>query len=311
MKKFRSKEEALAYYKKHTLILTQTDDKDSDTMFSAWLEYGLNADIIFKSYSKPIRAIRRLWADGYLPGANFWYGDWKESLSEYKTVIVHADERIRTVPRWIRKNFPNIRIIYWYWNPVNNRSLPSLTKTTDIELWSFDRNDCMKYGMQQNIQYYYTVRNLIQMKPEYDLYFIGHDKGRKDEVKKVTETFKNLGLASRVDLVGNGKQFIPYSEVQKRIACSRAILEINQKGQSGYTLRALESLFFNKKLITTNDAICNEEFYRPENVFVLNKDKDLKKFMETPVVDVSEYKKKHDIDMWFWNFMKDQCEITG
>lgn len=311
MKKFRSKEEALTYYKKHTLVLTQTADKSSDMMFSAWLEYGLNADIIFKSYPKPIRAIRRLWADGYIPGASIWYGDWKSSMNDYETVIVHADERTRTVPGWIHKNYPNIRIIYWYWNPVNDKSLPSLTNTSGIELWSFDSNDCKKYEMKQNIQYYYTVRNLTQIKPEYDLYFIGHDKGRRDEIQRVTQYFKSLGYTSRVDLVGDDDQLIPYKEVQSRIAKSRAILEINQKGQSGYTLRTLESLFFNKKLITTNEAIYSEEFYRPENVFVLNKDDDLKKFMETPVVDVTEYKKKHDIDMWFWNFIKDQCEITA
>lgn len=58
-------------------------------------------------------------------------------------------------------------------------------------------------------------------------------------------------------------------------------------GTNGFTLRVLESLFFEKKLITNNINIINCEFYNKNNIFIINKDNldDLNDFLK------SEYKK--------------------
>lgn len=58
-------------------------------------------------------------------------------------------------------------------------------------------------------------------------------------------------------------------------------------GTNGITLRVLESLFFEKKLITNNINIINCEFYNKNNIFIINKDNldDLNDFLK------SEYKK--------------------
>lgn len=58
-------------------------------------------------------------------------------------------------------------------------------------------------------------------------------------------------------------------------------------GTNGLTLRVLESLFFEKKLITNNINIINCEFYNKNNIFIINKDNldDLNDFLK------SEYKK--------------------
>lgn len=291
--------------KRKTLILTQTDP-NGDMMFHAWKRAGLNADIIFRPQSRLFRLIRRLWADYFLPGYSWWYGNWKNELQQYNTVIVHADKRTRTVPKYIHTIKPSMRIIYWYWNPVNKNTLPKLAQDDNIECWSFDDDDCMKYHMNKNIQYYYELSE-IKNKEEYDVYFIGHDKGRKKKIEEIKKEIQRRKISGKFDVIGEFEKEIPYSEVQKRIGKSYAILEVTQEGQVGSTLRALEALFFRKKLITTNLNIVKEDFYNRNNIFIYGKD-DMEKlydFIKTPYDKTSDlFRNRHTIDAWFLNFFR-------
>lgn len=292
--------------KNKTLILVQTDP-NRDVMFNAWKNSGLNANIIFKQKSKIIRFLRRLWADHFLPGYSLWYENWKKNLDRYETVIIHADIRTRTVPKFIHKMKPSMRIIYWYWNPVNENSKPELTKDKNIECWSFDKKDCKTYGMRSNIQYYYNQNLNTEPNVEYDLYFVGRDKGRSKWLNTIIKYIEELNISYKFDLFGDSDLGIPYAEVQNRLKKSKAILEINQDGQVGCTLRALEALFFRKKLITTNINIKNEDFYNPNNIFVYGVDdiQNLKEFVNSPYDKASDiYKEKHTIEAWFLNFFE-------
>lgn len=294
--------------KARTLILTQTDP-DDDMMFSAWKNAGLSADIIFKPQNKFVRMIRRLWADGMIPGCSLWYGDWKKSIEKYNTVIVHADMRTRTVPLYIHKVKPEMRVIYWYWNPVNKDTLPQLTRDDRIECWSFDEKDCEKFHMKKNVQYYYEQDDVENGGVEYDVYFVGHDKGRRRTIEKIVKQLETQNLHGRFDLIRETEPIIPYLEVQERIKKTRAILEVNQEGQVGCTLRALEALFFRKKLITTNLSIEKEEFYNPKNIFIIGKDdlKGLHEFVYAPYDMKSDrFKDEHTIDAWFMNFFLEE-----
>ena len=178
--------------KQKTLILTQTDPL-TDMMFRTWIKNGMNADIIFSPKPKIIRAIRRMWTDGFLPGDEFWYGDWKNDLEKYDTVILHASERTRRIPTYIHKKKPSMRIIYWYWNRVNADSRPELAWDKNIEPWSFDKDDCIRYRMQQNIQYYQYPADVNNEPIEYDLYFIGHDHNRTAQICRFSRKRKNRG----------------------------------------------------------------------------------------------------------------------
>ena len=103
----------------------------------------------------------------------------------------------------------------------------------------------------------------------------------------------------------NNEKNIPYEEVQRRISKTNAILEINQAGQIGITLRAMEALFFRKKLITNNAHIIQEDFYNPNNVFIIGKDDMslLKDFLSQPYDTAADsFRNKHTIDAWFSNF---------
>lgn len=64
---------------------------------------------------------------------------------------------------------------------------------------------------------------------------------------------------------------------------SKAIVEINQSQQNGLTVRALEALFTEKKLITNNLDIINMDFYNKNNIFIIGQDSFnlLRKFIDS------------------------------
>lgn len=78
---------------------------------------------------------------------------------------------------------------------------------------------------------------------------------------------------------------------------SRVILDSPQDHQMGLTMRCLEAVFSGRKLITTNPAIRSCDFYRPENILVLESgeagnEKKLAeqalRFVQTPMVPLPE-----------------------
>lgn len=294
--------------KEKTLILTQTDP-DKDTMFNSWIQSGLKADIIFKNVSKPLRFVRRIVAN-YLPYLFIspWLGDWKEKLGQYNTIILHASELTSRIPQYIHSVNPKIRIIYWYWNPVNEKSKPSRLTDKNVELWTFNRRDQYKYNMNYNVQYYSGPMQTSQNNDiKYDVYFIGHDKGRKDYINKVKKLMESQNIKCKFSIIpDNSKKFVPYNTVKRNLLSSKAVLEVNQDGQDGYTLRALESLFLKRKLITNNTSLKKANFFCEDNIYILCQNINpigIKKFIDSPYNHkVDSFLHEYTIDSWFNNF---------
>ena len=51
---------------------------------------------------------------------------------------------------------------------------------------------------------------------------------------------------------------------------SKCILDIPYKGQSGLTIRTIESIGLHTKLITTNKSIREYDFYDENNIFIMD-----------------------------------------
>jgi hypothetical protein len=70
------------------------------------------------------------------------------------------------------------------------------------------------------------------------------------------------------EIIMDGK--LPLECVNEIEAQSRCVIDVNLD-RSGVALRVIKALATGKKVITNNPHIVNEEFYRPENVKVINK----------------------------------------
>jgi hypothetical protein len=77
------------------------------------------------------------------------------------------------------------------------------------------------------------------------------------------------------ELRGN-RQFLIFRPLsaalnRKNILQSKVILDIAHPAQSGLTMRTIELIGMQKKIITTNDDIVNYDFYHPNNILIVNR----------------------------------------
>jgi len=71
---------------------------------------------------------------------------------------------------------------------------------------------------------------------------------------------------------------ITLEETEKIQSRSKCIVDISYRGRYGLTLHCLSAVASNKKLITTNKHIAEEDFYRPDNISIVDE--------QNPSVDI-------------------------
>lgn len=269
---------------------------------------------LYKSCNKIFRLIRRIsvkWNISIRP----FLGSWYKRMNEYDSIIIDANAINSTLPQWLRKNKYSGRIIYWYWNPVISCVNPMKIRRDLCELWSFDPIDCVKYDMHFNSQYYFpTIHLKKEEKIEYDVFFIGREKGRLVYLTELEKIMKSKGLNTYFHIVNEAKiinqqypykPLLPYETVLEYIGSSKVVLDIVQEGQSGQTLRSLEALFFSKKLITNNRSIIDCDFYCKDNIFILDIDDftKIKEFVDSPFQTIEKsIIKKYEFNEWIKGF---------
>ena len=82
---------------------------------------------------------------------------------------------------------------------------------------------------------------------------------------------------------------------------SKVILDIEHPKQVGLTMRTIEMIGMNKKIITTNKDIVNYDFYDPENILVISRQNPMipSSFFENDYKPVKkEVYDKYDIENW-------------
>lgn len=295
------------------LLLTQASP--NDWAFREWKRNGIPSYMIFKEVNVVFRAIRRFWVKFSLPFLSLWLSkEWKNACRNSDVVVVHMSCLTLNLPKYINKINSRAKVIAWYWNIVNEGSDPRKIKGK-CELWSFDPNDCKKYGMKFNHQYYF--KSLINESGEknYDVFFCGSDSGRGEHLMNIFTILKNNGLNVLFKIVYPKYIGIPeklksapldYKQITEYNVQSKAILELTRKGQIGATVRQMEALFFRKKLITNCSYIKKERFYSSQNVFVWGGDnvENLKHFLNSPYDEsVNKFVDLYDVQSWLRNFV--------
>ncbi len=211
-----------------------------------------------------------------LPFGKLFYGVWKNKLNDYDVVILFDSLFYYGIPQYIKKKNKDIKIIYWYWNPSNDEKVNKIKKDKYIdEIWTYNRFDAEKYDLKYNPQMYSfsEVENIKKnWKPENDVVFLGLNKGRKEKLENIKEILKKQNVKCDLHVLESGDSYMQYNEYLNLINNSKCILDFNFDLPCGLTLRPLEALFMEKKLITNNDDIVNYRFYNKNNIFIIGKD---------------------------------------
>lgn len=276
----------------------------------------VNVESIYKIYKRNLKYIFAvLWLQKFnLPFQSLWYENWKREIKNYDLVIFNTLNLNWEIASYIKKKNPNVRLIAWYWDTVGEKNYLVEKYKSICEVWSFDEKDCERYGMHQNTQFYYPSvienKNIL-----YDALFVGRDKGRMPQIREIYELLEKSGLITYIYIQRDKKEKghpekkivkpIEYKEILKLISQTRCIIDIPKAGQTGMTMRMLESLFYSKKLITTDKNISEAEFYNSANIFIWDSpsESELQHFFATPYKPVSdEILSKYTFETWIRNF---------
>lgn len=230
-----------------------------------------------------------------------------KNLKNFSTLIVFAPVDDFILQHFKDKN-PHLKILYWFWNPAYRIGRPTEIHHNNAELWTFDTEDATRYNMKYNNTFYFNEISISNSKNSYDIVFVGRNKHRNDTLNFYKDKFEELGLKSLFHIVPNRNERNPnnikelsYQEYINVVSSSKAILEIMPPSQVGLTLRPMESLFLEKKIITDNILIEKEPFYTPNNIFILGKDdlSSLKDFLSKPYQKIEDsIKEFYDFDQW-------------
>lgn len=300
---------------KKILLLTIT--KESMTYSKDAGIYNVDLDTIFKKRTYIIRLLVKLslYININLTSLFFCHS-WKRKLNSINTVVIVAHPDSINVVRYLNKKYPQIKVNIWYNNPIIKEISPKYFKDLNCKIWTFDRKDSSKYELKYKNQYIdLSPIELNKMtEKKFDIVFIGKNKGRLNLLMEIENTAKIQGLKTYFHIVPSReddllsydfKSPILYQELIKIESESEAIVDIVQEGQSGITLRALEALFLNSKLITNNKSVKKEKFYHPNNILILDKYnlKEMKEFLEKPIYEVDkEIKHLYSFKGWIKTF---------
>lgn len=114
-----------------------------------------------------------------------------------------------------------------------------------------------------------------------DMLFLGFLKDRKAKMLALHQIISDAGMKPEFVIVENGNQhedlpftirhsYVNYADYLDMVSQSKAILDIMQQGQNGFSMRVMESIFLNKKLVSTNMALLSANFYDPNNILVID-----------------------------------------
>ena len=205
----------------------------------------------------------------------------------------------------------NVKKNLWIWNPIKEKKsyyniIFSIIKKLSFYVATFDPADAKIFNIDYYPQFY---RMNMDIKEDfeilYDFYFIGASKGRDKIINSLNETLSPK-YKTYLKLVNKKSDSITYSENINNVIHSRCLVDIVQEGQSGLTLRPLEALANNKKLISNNKNLIMYDFYHKDNIFILGIDKleDIDTFMQSPCRQIEDsIRSKYDTANWIKNFM--------
>lgn len=288
---------------------------DSNEFYAANVsKQGLPVANIYRKTSVFMKVLRRAYIKLNFLSIYPWLDSWRNDLNLYDTVIVPDSVLTPSVVEYINRKNHKARVIIWYWNPVDKSVPVASFYDKKCEIWTFDELDAHKYGIKLNTQYYF--KNIEKKEDEIinDILFVGGDKGRLQYLLNLQKEFELCNLITDFHIVKTAiklnsnydyKARIKYSEVLKKINSCKAILDIVSVNQTGLTLRPLEALFHNKKLITNDKSILNRDFYNPNNIFILDHDKksEISDFLDRPFIEIEKKTiDNYDFENWLSRF---------
>lgn len=198
---------------------------------------------------------------------------------------------------YLKKKYTNSKFAFYFTDRVDYflYNYPSFFSRYISEfdlIITYNKIDSDKFGFILAPPYVvdYTTVEEDSTIPATDVFFIGKEKGRLNELLQVFEICKSFGLKLDFYIFGVPKKqqkysnlihynrYMTYKEVLCRVKRTKCVLNLIQNDAVGITLRDIEAIGMNKLLMTNNPAILDSDFYTAEKIiWVENLHEDIKK----------------------------------
>ena len=239
--------------------------------------------------------------------------------------FVNIEAATRNIIESLKSLHPSAKFILYEWDSiVNNKNARNLLGLFD-ETWSFDKDDCKEFGMLFLPLFYNNEYAKIKQteKHTYSVMFIGTTHSDRYRFVKTVEDqiegkcFNWFYFPSRLLYLKmwlQDKYFrknsrasdfrfraLPKEDLLNIVEQSRIILDAQHPKQTGLTMRTLETLGAKRKLITTNTYVKEYDFYRPQNILVVDRNNPIipQDFVESEFEELpSDIYNKYSLDSW-------------
>ena len=233
----------------------------------------------------------------------------------YDTILVVNGQTLSPVTlRLLRSRFPTARRVLYMWDSVDNRRgvIDNLRFYDDT--FSFDPASARQYGMRLRPLFFSSG---FERPPaggfEHHISFVGTaHTDRFAVIDRLRQTLPaglnaywylylqapwvyhayRLSKAAMRRSKRDDFRFAPLDKATLQSVFSRSlsVLDIEHPRQRGLTMRTFETMGSHKKLITTNAQVRDYDFYRPENICVIDRaaPRVPAGFFESPFVPVGE-----------------------
>lgn len=200
----------------------------------------------------------------------------------------------------------------------------------------FDPSDIANYQSKYPIEFIsnfyldypleYHSGNSVKNKKTVFYYVGSHNKSRIAPVKSLLDAIdcidcidftidfsilgdkaeKELGFDKRIKFIKE-KDIITFENNLYNVIRSDVIIDFHDCVHNGLSFRVLESIGFEKKLITTNVDVINYDFYHPDNILVWNdklSSNSLVDFIRKPYCKLTEeIKNKYSFSNWIFQVL--------
>ena len=241
-------------------------------------------------------------------GWKYWrnFGNWTKHIRHYKIVVLGENYYNFDVSRYIKKVNPKCKVIVYFWNKLVFDSYFKILEDPNVdEFYTFDEEEAEQYHFSFNTTYYSKRVTLPKNKITTDIIFLGRAKDREKEILDIEKKLNKNKIKTNFKIIKDEKDYIDYDKYLEMISKSKALLDYNAYHQKGLSLRTMEALFFQKKLITSNKNVKNYDFYNKNNIFIIGEDnwKDINQFINSKYEEIDQsIIDYYDFEQWIQRF---------
>lgn len=296
-----------------------------DGMIKKMKELGAEVDYIHDKPNEGFvsKTLGRLHVRFYENVINNYYKTVLEALKnrDYDYILsIRGEYTPAESLKLMRSYFPRAKMILYMWDGLHKQNTVGIEEKWSLydKVYTFDRIDyeANKGKIDFLPLYYYdaylpkNIKDANSGDLKYDLSFIG--TGHDDRIRIVKEVMKQCDdqgfktfyyffmphkLVFLKNKLSNPNfknveesdvhyEMLPFETLYQTYADSRCVMDVENRGQHGLTMRSIEILGLKRKFITTNKDIVNYDFFNPSNILVLDR--------ENPVVDMDWFNKPYE-----------------